>query len=151
MNQYDNPNFLIIRTSPPTTGTNSAISCAAVTSEYLGSTLKVYNKCAILGVSFQVESGAGSAVGTNSISVSRILAGGANSIWKTHTLTTSLGASMAGDVIDISLASAMTLSSLGDVAQLWGNAASVHKCVVLKNIIWRYRLLPQDIDTTVLG
>lgn len=151
--QYNDPNFLIIRYSTPVneTGANGSISAAAVTSEYVGSTLKVYHKAAVLGVRFEVQSGAGSAVGTNSISVSRIISGGANSIWKTHTLTTSLGASMAGDVVDISLASAMTLSSALDIAQLWANAASVHKCVVIKNVIWRYRLLPQAIETANFG
>jgi hypothetical protein len=144
---YDNPNFLVVRFSTPVneTGANGSLSAAAVSSEYAGSTLKVYQKAAILGCSFQVQSGAGSAVGTNSISISRIISGGANSIWGTKTLVTSLGASMANDVVDISLASAMTLSSIGDIAQLWAVAASVHKCVVIKNVVWRYRLLPQDL------
>ena len=145
--QYDNPNFLVVRFSTPTneTGANGSLSAAAVASEYAGSTLKVYQKAAVLGVTFQVQSGPQSAVGTNSISISRILSGGANSVWGTKTLVTSLGASMAGDVVDISLASAMTLSSIGDIAQIWANAASAHKLVLIKNVLWRYRLLPQDL------
>jgi hypothetical protein len=146
-NQYDNPNFLIVRFSAPVneTGANGSLSAVAVSSEYVGSTLKVYQKAAVLGCQFQIQSGPQSAVGTNSISISRILSGGANSIWGTKTLVTSLGASMAGDVVDISLASAMTLSSIGDIAQLWAVAASVHKVCILKNVIWRYRLIQQDL------
>ena len=142
---YNDPNFLIIREAIPTPGVNGSVSCPSVGTAYVGSTLKVYHKAVVLGVHFEIQSGAGSAVGTNSISIARIGTAGTSSAWNTYTLVTSLGASMAGDEIDITCGSAMTLSSAGEHAAILCNAASVHKCVVIKNIVWRYRLLPQEI------
>lgn len=145
--RYDDPNYLIVRYANPNDAYVAVASVATgVPSVYTGSTLRIAQKAAILGVNFQINSGPASAVGTNSISVARVVLGGAASTWKTHTLTTSLGASMLNDTVDISLASAMTVSSVGDVALLIGNAASLHKCVLIKNITWRYRILPGTSD-----
>ena len=149
-NHYNNPNFLIMRYSTPVAENqqNGSISCAGsgATIAFVGSTLKVYNKAVVTGVQFQVQSGAGSAVGTNSICVTRLVAGGAASAWQKKLVTTSLGASMAGDVIDISLASGLTLGSLGDSALLDNLVVSNHMSVVIKNIVWRYRMLPQEME-----
>ena len=149
-NHYDNPNFLIMRYSTPISENqkNGSISCAGsgATIAFVGSTLKVYNKAVVTGVQFQVQSGAGSAVGTNSISVTRLVAGGAASAWQKRLVTTSLGASMANDVIDISLASGLTLGSLGDAVLLDNLVVSNHMSVVIKNIVWRYRMLPQELS-----
>jgi hypothetical protein len=149
-NNYDNPNFLVVQYATPI-AENNAPGSASSNSEgtianITGSTLRVCYKAEITGVSYQIASGPQSAVGTNSISVSRTLAGGNASIWYTETITTSLGASMANDVHEYSLASAMTISSLGDIAHLQNLCASAHKNVLIKNIVWRYRLLPQTIE-----
>lgn len=145
---YDNPNFLLVRFHEIAGSTISAPSEATL---YVGATLKVSHKAAVLGVAFQIQSGPGSAVGTNSISVVRLGTSATASTWKTQTLVTSLGASMANDVVDISLASAMTLTSLGEAACLKSGAASQHKCIVVKNIVWRYRLLQQALPTENIG
>jgi hypothetical protein len=151
--RYDDPNFLLIRFQHPVgaAGNQGSISAASEATFYIGSSLKVSHKAAVLGVAFQVDSGPVSAVGTNSINVSRVDSAGTESVWGSLNVTTSLGASMANDVVDISLASAMTLASLSWAAILSSGAASAHKVIVIKNIVWRYRLLPQDLPQTNLG
>jgi hypothetical protein len=146
--KYDDVNFLIIRHQAMHGSTISAPSEATL---YVGATLKVSQKAAVLGVAFQIQSGPGSAVGTNSIHVVRLGTSATASTWATDTLVTSLGASMANDVIDMTLASAMTLASLGVGAGIKSGAASQHKCIVIKNVVWRYRLLPADLGYEVLG
>jgi hypothetical protein len=146
MSKYDDVNFKLLRFSSPVgdAGAQGSISCPSLGTAYVGSTLKVAKKAAVLGVTFQIQSG-GSAAGTNSVEVARVGTGGTSSVWKAQTIVTSAGASMANDTIDISLASEMTLASLGEGAAILGNAASLDKVVIIKNIIWRYRLLPQQL------
>lgn len=150
--KYDDPNFLLIRQQHPkgADGNQGSISAGGLASAYVGSTLKVYNKCVVLGVTFQVQSG-GSLAGTNSIKVSRIGTGGTQSAWKTLTVAASAGASMANNVLDISLNSALTIHSLGEGAVITANATSLDKCIIIKNIVWRYRMLPQKLPSGNLG
>lgn len=142
MPSYDNPNYLVIRERQVEA---AGISTPAAGSEYVSSTLRTRNKSVVVGCAFVVGSG-GSAAGSNSISIGRILAGGSRSIWQTLTTPMSAGASAAGDAFDISLVSAMTINSIGDVAVLVGNAASLDKVAVLKSIVWRFRTLPGGDD-----
>ena len=140
MAAYDHPNFLVIRERALT----GAISAAGLDSAYVGASLKVAQKAIVLGVTLEVGSG-GSAAGTNSIRVSRMNAAGTLSNHQTHTVMVSAGASAVNDVIDISLSVGMTIHSLAEAAVLRGNAASLDKAGVLKDVIWRYRLLPPDV------
>lgn len=150
--QYDDPNFLLIRQANPVgdLGAQGSISTPALTSEYVGSTLKVFTKAVVLGCTFMVQSGA-SITGTATISIARVTPAGAVSEWEAKSFIGSAGASMAGTVIDISCKSALTLHSIGESAALIGNAASLDKVPILKNIIWRYRLLPQVLPSKNLG
>ena len=142
MPKYDHPNHVVIRDKHITA---AGISATAVQSGYIGSTLRTRNKAVVVGCAFRVGSG-GSAAGTNSIAIARILAGGSKSSWQVSTIAMSAGASAAGDVYDISLVSAMTIASLGDCALLRPNAASIDKVAVLTDIVWRYRILPGGDD-----
>jgi len=142
MPKYDHPNHVVIRDKHITA---AGISAPAVLSSYVGSTLRTRNKSVVVGCAFVIGSG-GSAAGTNSFAVARILAGGSKSSWQALTVSMSAGASAAGDVYDISLVSAMTIHSLGDCAILRNNAASADKLAVLKDIVWRYRVLPGGDD-----
>ena len=144
--KYDHPNFLIIRERQLT----GAISAAGVASAYIGSSLKVFTKPVVTGVSFRVGSG-GSAAGTNSMKVSRVGTGGTQSTWQTYTMACSAGASAAGEVHDVSLASGMTIHSLGEAAALSGVAASLDKVAVLSDVVWRYRILPYDMPGGNIG
>lgn len=139
--QFDHPNFLVIR-ERALAGT---ISTAAVTSAYIGSTLKVRDKCVVLGATVIVGSG-GSAAGTQTLAIALVAAGGTIlSTKQALSLTSSAGASAADDVHDISMTTPFTLASIGDAAVITGNAASLDKCVVLSDIIWRYRILPVEL------
>jgi hypothetical protein len=146
MPKYDHPNHVVIREKHVT----GALSCTAVASGYIGSTLRTRNKSVIVGCAFRVQSG-GSAAGSNSFKVNRINAAGTTSTWQVLTTASSAGASAAGDVYDISLASALTVHSIGEGVELSGNAASLDKVAVLSDVIWRYRVLPGGDDevTTV--
>lgn len=136
--QFDHPNFLIIR-ERQLAGT---ISTAAATSAYIGSSLKVRDKCVILGATVRVGSG-GSAAGTQTLAIAKIDTGGTIlSTYQKLSLTSSAGASAAGDVYDISMTTPFTVSSIGEAAAITGNAASLDKIVVLSDVIWRYRILP---------
>lgn len=139
MPNYDHPNFLVVRERH----LSGAISAAGLESAYVGSSLKVAQKAIVLGVTLRVGSG-GSAAGTNSIKISRVGLSGTQSTFQVATTPMSAGASAAGDVIDISLTSALTLSSLGEAAAVAGVAASLDKVAVLSDVVWRYRLLPVD-------
>ena len=139
---YDHPNYLVVREKHVT----GALSCTAVNSGYVGSTLRTRDKSIVIGCAARVASG-GSAAGSISLSVARLGALGTASIWKTQTAASSAGASAAGDIYDISLASALTLESMGMAAHLSGNAASLDKVPVLSDIVWRYRILPFGSDS----
>lgn len=139
MPNYDHPNFLVIRER----ALSGAISTAGLGSAYVGSSLKVAQKAIVLGVTLRVGSG-GSAAGTNSIKISRVGEQGTQSTFQVATTPMSAGASAAGDVIDISLTSLLTLNSLGEAAAVANVAASLDKCAVLSDVVWRYRLLPVE-------
>ena len=142
MPNYDHPNFLVIRDKH----LSGAISAAGLGSAYVGSSLKVYTKALILGCTVRVGSG-GSAAGTNSLKVARIGEAGTISNMQVSTITTSAGASAAGDVWDISLTAGFTVHSLGEAAAVVGVAASLDKVFVLSDVVWRYRLLPDNFPT----
>lgn len=133
---YSHPEFLIVRDGV----LSGNISCAAATSAFVGSSLKVRTKAIVLGCTFRVGS-AGSAAGSNSFKIARIDTSGTISNMQTKTLT----APVAGDVIDMSLTSGFTVHSLGEAAALVGNAASADKIPVLSDVIWRYRILPAEL------
>lgn len=134
--QIDHPNFLVIRQQH----LSGAISCAAATSAFVGSSLKVYTKAVVLGCTFRVGS-AGSASGSNSFKIARIDTAGTISNLQVLTLT----APVAGDVIDMSMTTGFTVHSLGEAAALVGNAASADKIPVLSDVVWRYRMIPQEL------
>src|SRR5687768_9435867 len=106
MSIYDHPNFLVIRERQ----LSGAISAAGLESAYVGSSLKVAQKAIVLGVTLRVGSG-GSAAGTNSIKISRVGISGTQSTFAVQTTPMSAGASAAGDVIDISLNTLLTIHS----------------------------------------
>lgn len=138
MTRFDHPNFLVIRERV----LSAAISTAAVTSCYVGSTLKIRDKCVVLGATMRVGSG-GSAAGTQTLAICKIASlGTILSTKQVLSLTSSAGASALNDVYEISMTTPFTLASIGEMAAISGNAASVDKCVVLSDVIWRYRLLP---------
>jgi len=138
MSQFDHPNFLVIRERC----LSGTISTAAATSTYIGSTLKIRDKCVVLGATCRVGSG-GSAAGTQTLAIVKLDSlGTILSTKQVHSLTSSAGASALNDVYDISLASPFTLASIGEMAGITGNAASLDKIVVLSDVIWRYRVLP---------
>ena len=139
MSQYDANTFDVVF-QQALAGT---ISAAAANSAYIGSSLKVSRKSLVLGVHFVTDSG-GSAAATNSIHVARMNSGGTLSNWHTETIVTSAGASASGDVASIDLTSAMTVHSIGEAAVLRGGAASTDKMRVLRDVIWRYKVLPTN-------
>lgn len=136
MPKYDHPEFTVVRE----VALSGNISCAAATSAFVGSSLKVRTKAIVLGCTFRVGS-AGSATGSNSFKIARIDTSGTISNMQVLTLT----APVAGQVIDISMTSGFTVTSMGEAAALVGNAASADKIPVLSDIIWRYRLLPYEL------
>ena len=141
-NSYDHPEFLVTHFAHMKHDiAANAISCPSTLTSYVGSTLNVFAKCLILGATIRVNSG-GSANGTNSLSVSRINAAATISDIETFTLT----AKTANDTFDISLATGITLESLGEGVCLTGNAASNDKMFVISDIWWRYRLLPRTLE-----
>jgi len=153
MPQYDHPEYTVIREKHIT----GALSVAtAVNSAYAGSTMRSSMKCVITGIGFRIGSG-GSAAGSNSMQVSRVNGAGTVSTWQVMTQIFSAGASGASfgkNTWDISLASAMTLASIGEAAVLIGQAASLDKIPVLSDIVWRYRILYQgdsEISPATLG
>ena len=137
--RYDHPNFLIVRERH----LSGTISAPSANTAYVGSTLRTYTKSLVTGVTIIVGSG-GSAAGTNSLDVCR----GASSLMQTLTFATSAGASALNDIHDVSLTTGFTLNSIGDFACLEGGAASNDKMVVIKDIIWRYRILPSNLDSS---
>lgn len=136
---YDHPNFLIIR-ERQLGRDDMGISSGSVGQAYSGSTLRTYQKAEVIGVTIVLASG-GSAQGSNSLKVQR----NALTNWQVLTYQASADASAAGDVVDISLTSPMTLTSVGDFACLEGNAASLDKVNVIRHVIWRYRILPHEL------
>lgn len=149
---YSHPNFLVIHQSHRLRpDTASGFSVPSVNTVYVGSTLRCFTKAVVTGVTFRVASG-GSASGTNSFSVVLMDTGGTVlSARNVTTVAVSAGASAIGDVIDISLTDALTLTSMGQSAGLRTNAASLDKAAVLSDIIWRFRLLPYDIPSGNIG
>jgi len=135
---YDHPNFLVVRERH----LSGTISAPAALSAYVGSTLRCYTKALVVGCTVIVGSG-GSAAATNSMSVSR----NDTSTQQTFTFATSAGASALNDIHQLSLTTGFTLNSVGDFACLLGGAASADKMVILKDVMWRYRLLPSDLDS----
>lgn len=136
---YDNPNFLVVRTREMV----GAFSASALSTAFAGTTLKVYTKCAVLGVTFITASG-GSVGGVNTIAVARIDASGTASIFQKQSCTIQKTTSAAGDVFDISLTTPMTLSSIKEMAALAvGGVTLADLGGVLSDVIWRYRLLPK--------
>jgi hypothetical protein len=131
---YNHPNYLIIRDRQMMPG---SISAAGLESAYIGSSLKVYTKAVVLGVSFRTLSA--SALASVSMRVSRVESAGTLSTWQSYTILVSAGAKW-----DISLASGMTLDDIRQAAALACSAASLDKVPVLSDIIWRYRYLPDD-------
>jgi len=133
--------FIVVREKHIT----GAFSVAtAVNSAFVGSTMRSSLKCVITGAAFRIGSG-GSAAGTNSTQISRINAGGTVSVWQVLTQLFSAGASGASagkNTWDMSLASVMTLASIGEAGVLIGQAASLDKIPVLSDIVWRYKVLP---------
>ena len=142
---YNHPNFLVVRErhlSQPTGTVGTRISAPAADSAYVGSTLRCYTKALVVGATVIVAAG-GSAAGTNSLDVSR----NDTSTIQTFTVNTSAGASALNDIHQLSLTEGFTLNSIGDFACILGGAASTDKMVVLKDVMWRYRLLPADLDS----
>ena len=133
MGQYDNPNFTIVQTRQ----LSGSISAAGLESAYLGSSLKVYNKCVVTGVAFRTASA--SAAASVTMRVVRVESAGTISIWQNSTILFSAGA-----IWDISLASGMTIADLKQAACLAVSAASLDKAPVISDIIWRFRVLPND-------
>jgi len=142
MSSYDNPNFLLIREDKK----SGNLSVASAGTAYNGCTLRTYTSAVILGATVVVGSG-GSAAGTSSLSIAILGTSGTAATAQSFSIT----ALTAGDVADLSLSTGLTLASAGVSAALLGNAASLDKILVLKDIIWRYRLLPYDIPAGNLG
>ena len=118
---YDNPNFLIVRQH----AASGTFSASAASTAFVGTTLKVYTKAAVLGVTFVMAS-CGSAGGDNTIAVARIASGETTaSIFQAQTCTIQKTTSAAGDVFDISLTTPMTLTTVKDKAVLAAGAATL--------------------------
>ncbi len=137
--EYNDPNFLLIRTQ----AFNGSISTAALTSAYIGASLKVYTKCLVLGCMARV--GSVSASGTNTLSIAKTDVSG--TILSTYGAF-SFASAAAGNEREMSLTTGFTVSSIGEAAVLTGNAASLDKVPVLQDVIWRYRILPMPIPIT---
>ena len=141
--QYDHPNFLVVRDAY-LAGT---ISASASGTDFIGSTLRTYTKSLILGVTIIGASG-GSVGGSVSIGVCRNVSG-TRSLMQTEIVTYDKGASALNTVTNISLTSGFTLSSAGSYAVLIETSATLaDKSIVLKDVIWRYRILPPDLEST---
>ena len=138
--RYDHPSFLTVHQyhSNGQTLTNSA---PAVASNFINSTLKVWNKALVAGCTIVIASGA-SVGGAVSIGIRRT-----DSIAQKFTLVVSATTSCAGDVWDLSLTNGLTLLSIGENVTLALDTALTiaDRGFVIQDIIWRYRLLPQDL------
>lgn len=138
---YSHPNFLIVREAHKA----GTISAGTSGSEMAGSTLRTYTKSLVVGVTIIGASG-GSVGGSVSIGVCRVLAG-TRSCMQTEVVTYDKGASALNTVTHISLTEGFTVTSAGDHAVLTETSATLaDKCIVLKDVIWRYRILPSDLD-----
>lgn len=139
---YDHPNFLIVREDKK----SGTISCPSSGTCFVGSTLKTYTKALVVGASIIVGSG-GSVGGTVSLSIRQGEVGGSTSVKQAWVTTLSAGASAANDILNLSLTAGFTLASVGDFAALGAVAATLaDKCPVLKDIVWRYKILPEQLD-----
>ena len=143
--RYDDPNFLIMRHEHLATLTSSS---AAAQTVFTSSTMKVWTKAIVLGCQFMIHSGP-SAASTTTISIRR-----GTSIAQNFVSAVSATASANGDVWDLSLTTGLTLLSAGEICTLASNLTSnsvADKLFTISDIIWRYRLLPQELPETMNG
>lgn len=139
---YNHPNFLLVREDKK----SGTISCPSSGTCFVGSTLRAYTKALVIGASVIIGSG-GSVGGSVSLSIRQGEVGGTASVKQAWVTTLSAGASAANEILNLSLTAGFTLASIGDFAALGAVAASLaDKCPVIKDIIWRYRILPEQLD-----
>jgi hypothetical protein len=135
---YDSPDYLVMRTH----WQRGAYSCSTNDSTYSGPSFRCYTKALILGVHLAIGSG-GSAAGVCTIGISRAGTSDTLSVMQVVTTTLSAGASASNDCIDIEMTTPFTLESIGMAAVIEGAGSSaVSHCPVLKDVTFRYKLLP---------
>jgi len=101
------------------------------------------DRCVVLGVTVIGASG-GSAGGTVSLKIARLVAGGAESLMTGKSINASKTTSFLNNVEEITCSTnPITLESFGDQVYLIAESSTLSdKCANLSNIVWRYRLLP---------
>lgn len=138
---YDHPAFMVIHQKKTNSNNEIANSASAVGTSFINSTLNVYSKALVLGCTMVVASG-GSVGGAVTLGISR---GGSSA--EKFLVTISAGASALDQVIDMSLATGLTLLSITEFVTIDAETALTlaDRGAVFKDFIWRYRMLPQDI------
>ena len=140
--QYDDPSYLCVRTER----TVGAFSASVAGTAFAGSTLQSYTKMAIVGAQIVVGSG-GSVAGTRTLAISRLGASGTLSIFQNFSCTLQATTSAAGQVFDFSLTSPATLESVGVAGVISASSATAADAgCVLRQIIWRYKILPYSVE-----
>jgi len=137
---YDHPSFLVIHQKKTNSNNEITNSASAVGTSFINSTLNVYNKALVLGCTVVVASGA-SVGGAVTLGISR---GGSSA--EGFVVTLSATTSAAGTVFDMSLATGLTLLSIGEFVSVDLETALTiaDRGCVLRDIIWRYRILPHE-------
>lgn len=145
---YDNPRYNIIQQyALGEMAAATAYSVPATASMYAvggrTSQFRCRDRCVILGVTVIGASG-GSVGGTVSLKIARLIAGGSESLMTGKSVNASATSSFLNNVEEINCTtSPITLESFGDSVYLTAESSTLaDKCANLKNIIWRYRLLP---------
>jgi hypothetical protein len=132
---------MVIHQKKSNSNDNITNSVSAVGTAFINSTLKVYSKALVLGCTVLVASGA-SVGGAVTLGISR---GGSSA--QVFSIVVSATTSCAGDVHDLSLTTGLTLTSISEfvTVDLETALTLADRGLVLQDIIWRYRMLPQDI------
>ena len=131
--QYDHPDYAVTRYK----NVHGALSASAASTAFIGSTLGVFEKCMVYGLSFLVAS-VGSAPGAETCFIRR-----STSALQSFICTIAA----AGNIFDLSLTSAWTMHSVGECFSLCiGSGTLADKGFVIGTLAWRYRLIPGSPD-----
>lgn len=131
---------MLVATGYSVPATASMYACGGRTSQF-----RCRDRAVVLGVTVVGGSG-GSAGGTVSLKIARLVAGGSESLMTAKSIMASKTASFLGNVEEITCSlNPITLESFGDCVYLTAESTTLaDKCANLTNIVWRYRLLPKS-------
>lgn len=138
---YNHPNYLVLREAlkEPHTG---AITVLNATGGFVGSTFRSFAKAVVFGVS-AIVSAAGSGGGCKVVVSRQQGVAGVPSL-KAYTL---VNVSLAANAqTSLNFSSPLTLNSMGDSVFLHGSGSAANDITEFGAVVWRYRLLPDNVN-----